>query len=191
MSDTLTLGFDTSAAHCAAALLSGEDVLISRSEAMTRGQAERLMPMIEELLASQAMGWSDLTRIGVGVGPGNFSGIRISVAAARGLALSLGVPAIGVTTFEATALTAPKNLVPAVPATQDKVYIAPVNAAPYLTGIKDAGPIALQPDGDHLAINIARIAARATSPFSRPAPLYIRPADAAPPRDAPPVILDD
>ncbi|MEL7254067.1 MAG: tRNA (adenosine(37)-N6)-threonylcarbamoyltransferase complex dimerization subunit type 1 TsaB [Pseudomonadota bacterium] len=191
VSDALTLGFDTSAAHCAAALLSGEDVLIARSEDITRGQAERLMPLMEEMLASQALGWSDLTRIGVGVGPGNFSGIRISVSAARGLALSLGIPAIGVTTFEATALTAPEGQVPAVPAPQDQVYIARPGQDPRLIAKPEAGPITLPPEGAQLATNIARIAHRATAPFTRPAPLYVRPADAAPPREAPPLILDD
>ncbi|MEM6588761.1 MAG: tRNA (adenosine(37)-N6)-threonylcarbamoyltransferase complex dimerization subunit type 1 TsaB [Pseudomonadota bacterium] len=190
-SDQITLGFDTSAAHCAAALLSGEEVLRARSENMTRGQAERLMPLIEELLASQAIGWSDLIRIGVGVGPGNFSGIRISVSAARGLALSLSVPAIGVTTFQATALTAPAGHIPAVAAPQDQIYIAPLEGDPKLIPAQDAGPITLPPEGPELATNIALIAHRAMPPFARPAPLYIRPADAAPPREAPPVIIHD
>ncbi|MEM7731802.1 MAG: tRNA (adenosine(37)-N6)-threonylcarbamoyltransferase complex dimerization subunit type 1 TsaB [Pseudomonadota bacterium] len=189
-SDALTLGFDTSAAHCAAALLSGEDVLTARSEDMTRGQAERLMPMIENMLSEHTMSWADITRIGVGIGPGNFSGIRISVSAARGLALSLGVPAIGVTTFEATMLTAIEGQIPAVPAPQDQIYIAPPGEEPRLIPAQDAKFIAQCPDGAQLATNIARIAHRAPPPFSRPAPLYIRPADAAPPREAPPVILD-
>ena len=101
-SDTLIVAFDTSAAHCAAALLSGDRVLAARAEEMGRGQAERLMPLLEEMLADAGAAWRDLARIGVGVGPGNFTGIRISVSAARGLALALGVPAIGVTTFDAT-----------------------------------------------------------------------------------------
>ena len=66
--ELLTLGFDTSAAHCAAALLSGTEVLTAISEDMTRGQAERLMPMIEEMLTAHGLGWSDLHRIGVGIG---------------------------------------------------------------------------------------------------------------------------
>ncbi len=68
---------------------------------MTRGQAERLFPMLEELMGEADAAWQDLDGIGVGVGPGNFTGIRISVSAARGLALSLGVPAIGISTLEA------------------------------------------------------------------------------------------
>ena len=54
---------------------------------MEKGQAERLMPMLAEMLAEAGVGFGDLARIGVGTGPGNFTGVRISVAAARGLAL--------------------------------------------------------------------------------------------------------
>jgi tRNA threonylcarbamoyl adenosine modification protein YeaZ len=99
----LILAFDTSAAHCAAALLSGHRVLGQREEAMATGQAERLVPLLEEILAEGGASWRDLAALGVGTGPGNFTGIRIGVAAARGLALGLGVPAIGITVFEALA----------------------------------------------------------------------------------------
>ena len=94
------LAFDTSAAHCAAALLCGDVVLSERFEPMKRGQAERLMPMLEEVLQAEGAVWEELHAIGVGIGPGNFTGIRISVSAARGLALALGIPAIGVSAFE-------------------------------------------------------------------------------------------
>ncbi|MDH5798127.1 MAG: tRNA (adenosine(37)-N6)-threonylcarbamoyltransferase complex dimerization subunit type 1 TsaB, partial [Paracoccaceae bacterium] len=97
------LAFDTSAAHCAAALLSGNNKLAERFEVQARGQAERLFPILEEMLDEAGLSWSDLNVIGVGVGPGNFTGIRISVAAARGLALSLGIPAVGVSVLEAQA----------------------------------------------------------------------------------------
>ena len=71
---------------------------------MQRGQAERLVPLLEELLARNSLGWQDLGALAVGVGPGNFTGIRISVAAARGLALALKIPCIGVSQFEAVSL---------------------------------------------------------------------------------------
>ncbi|WP_444870364.1 tRNA (adenosine(37)-N6)-threonylcarbamoyltransferase complex dimerization subunit type 1 TsaB [Rhodobacter capsulatus] len=106
-SEPLVLGFDTSAAHCAAALVRGGTVLATRAEDMAKGQAERLMPLLEELLAEAGLGWHDLDALGVGTGPGNFTGVRISVAAARGLALGLGIPAVGVSVFEALAQDAP------------------------------------------------------------------------------------
>ena len=121
-SEPLILAFDTSAAHCAAALLCGESVLECRIEEMAKGQAERLMPMLEEMLARHGAGWRDLAAIGVGVGPGNFTGVRISVAAARGLALSLGVPAVGVSGLEAAALGLPGPLLVVEDARRGEVY---------------------------------------------------------------------
>ena len=70
---------------------------------MGRGQAERLMPMLGEVLAEAGLGWGDLDGIGVGIGPGNFTGLRLAVATARGLAMARGIPAIGVSGFEALA----------------------------------------------------------------------------------------
>ncbi|WP_375691846.1 tRNA (adenosine(37)-N6)-threonylcarbamoyltransferase complex dimerization subunit type 1 TsaB [Pseudooceanicola sp. LIPI14-2-Ac024] len=190
-SDTLTLGFDTSAAHCAAAVLSGDRVLAVRVEAMGRGQAERLFPLLEEMLAEAGVGWADLDRIGCGTGPGNFTGIRISVSAARGLALSLGIPAIGVTTFEAIRHTHP-DAAAAVPAPRDQVYLSRPGAAPALVPLDLAADATLPPSPADLARAVAAVAATAmTDGLAPPAPLYLRAADAAPPRDAPPEIVDD
>ncbi len=198
MSDGLTLGFDTSAGHCAAALLCDGAVLVARAEEMSRGQAERLMPLLEDVLAEAGIGWPDLARIGVGIGPGNFTGIRISVAAARGLALALGCPAIGVDSFEATALDRPRPCAVAIPAMRGQVYLqrfAPDRAGPpelAEAGAEISGDLPVIPRAAprDLAVAIARIAAsRPAEEADRPAPLYIRAADAAPPREAPPVML--
>ena len=77
MPEALALGFDCSAAHCAAALLSGGRVLAVQGEPMAKGQAERLMPMLEEVLAEGGATWRDLAVIGVGTGPGSFTGVRV------------------------------------------------------------------------------------------------------------------
>jgi len=99
----LVLSFDTSAAHCAAALLCDDKILAQNVEYMAKGQAERLFGLLQGLLSQAGVSWHDLTCVGVGIGPGNFTGIRISVSAARGLALSLNIPAIGVSSLEAQA----------------------------------------------------------------------------------------
>ena len=72
-------------------------------EGMARGQAERLIPLIEAAMAEAGTGWGDLAGIGVGTGPGNFTGVRIAVAAARGMALARALPAAGVSRFETAA----------------------------------------------------------------------------------------
>jgi len=198
-----TLGFDTSAAHCAAALLHGERLIEARAEDMPKGQAERLMPLLDEMLARAGIGWRDLAVIGVGIGPGNFTGVRISVSAARGLALALGIPAVGVSTLDALAAGQPRPLRAQIDARRDEVYVQDFTAtgadAPQMMPRAQADAEAAQHDVPlregiapaDLATAIARLAAaRADTPQPRPAPLYLRSADAAPPSDPPPVILD-
>jgi tRNA threonylcarbamoyladenosine biosynthesis protein TsaB len=70
---------------------------------MGRGQSEALMPMVEESLTDAGVTWADLTLIGVTVGPGTFTGIRIGLAAARGMALASHLPVAGVGTCDAIA----------------------------------------------------------------------------------------
>lgn len=203
MTSRLVLGFDTSAAHCAAALLSGDRLIARRFEPMDKGQAERLLPLIEDLLTEAGAGWRDLDLIAVGTGPGNFTGVRIAVACARGLALSLGIPAVGVTTLEALAHGLPRPLTVIEDARRGEVYVqtfgtdhtgpATLQPADSVTGIgavtgSAAGASALPP-AYPLAEAIARIAALRQGPGPRPAPFYLRGADAAPPADPPPVIL--
>ncbi|SFL45433.1 tRNA (adenosine(37)-N6)-threonylcarbamoyltransferase complex dimerization subunit type 1 TsaB [Shimia aestuarii] len=195
MTDTpLILAFDTSGPAVAAALLRGPDVLAVVCEDMKRGQAERLMPLLEELLAEAGVTWQALDAIGVGIGPGNFTGIRISVSCARGLALGLGIPAVGVSTFEALSRDHPSPHIAAVPAPRDQFYVvSPDMEAPALlkAPLDTKLPVHMPPPADRLVENIARCAAtRHGSDIPRPAPLYIKPADAAPPRDPAPVILE-
>lgn len=201
-SDPLILAFDTSAAYCAAALLSGTRIVSSTAEEMTRGQAERLMPLLQELLGDAGATWRDLSALGVGVGPGNFTGIRIAVSAARGLALGLEVPAVGISGCEARARLAPANTRPAILAPRDMVYLcnpADPTGAPQLLPLQEAETQARQ-SGQRLHVEnspqkLAEVIAHITATrwqgtCTPPAPLYVRPADAAPSRDAPPVILD-
>lgn len=200
-SDPLILAFDTSAAHCAAALLSGDAVLAQHTEMMSRGQAERLMPLLQDLLAKANRSWGDLDALGVGVGPGNFTGIRIGVSAARGLALGLSIPAVGVTGCEARSLASPAPDLVAISAPRDQVYLCnPTDPSidPKLMSLDAAQQIAqslgrslnTETAPQQVAIAIAKIAAtRWQKTTTSPAPLYVRQADAAPSRDQPPVLI--
>ena len=94
------LAFDTTGASCAVALSHGGQVVAQRFEAMTRGQSERLIPLIESVMQEAGVDYSQLSGLAVTTGPGGFTGVRIGVAAARGLALALDIPAVGVSAFE-------------------------------------------------------------------------------------------
>ena len=215
------LAFDTSAAHCAAAFVMDGAVRVTRLEPMARGQAERLMPLLEEVLAEAGAGWADLAGLAVGIGPGNFTGVRIAVAAARGLALGLRVPVVGISGFEL--LLRPDDagdLLLCLPAPRDQVYVqafrdgrpvdaprlidpaAPEGLAPTVATVRGHGADQIahalgtraEPADttDFARLLGARAAWRLAQPAdgTRPAPLYVRPPDAAPPSDPPPVILD-
>ncbi|WP_415921447.1 tRNA (adenosine(37)-N6)-threonylcarbamoyltransferase complex dimerization subunit type 1 TsaB [Tateyamaria sp. SN6-1] len=183
----LILGLDSSAAHCAVAVVRGDAVLASAGEEMARGQAERLMSMAQEVLDAAGIGWSDLSALAVGTGPGNFTGIRIGVSAVRGLALGLGIPAYGVTGFEARRSNPGTQV--SIPAPRDMAYVLDGDT-PRLVPMADiAHPAAaLAPDALAEAIALEG-ASRWPTPAAAPAPFYIKPPDAAPARDAPPVIL--
>ncbi|WP_312526787.1 tRNA (adenosine(37)-N6)-threonylcarbamoyltransferase complex dimerization subunit type 1 TsaB [Paracoccus sp. (in: a-proteobacteria)] len=196
MADRLCLGFDSSAAHCAAALILNDTVLAARHIDMARGQAEQLMPLLHEVLAEAGKSWRDLDVLGVGTGPGNFTGIRIAVSAARGLALALKIPAIGITATEALAMGLPRPCRVIFPARAGEVIWQDFDAAGPV-GQPASCAADLLPDGpapsqpvQPIAVSIARLALqRSQQPQPRPAPHYLRPADAAPARDRGPVIL--
>ena len=194
-SDPTILAFDTSAAHCAVALLRGGEIVAAHADPMSRGQAEQLMPLLEDMLARNSCSWQKLDAIGVGIGPGNFTGIRISVSAARGLALGLGVPAVGVTGCDALAELAEPGRLPAIPAPREQVYVQTSGSPPRLIARAEAealGSLYLCDEPDKQVCAIARLTERRwTTPQSAPAPLYVRPVDAAPSREVPPVLLSE
>ena len=193
-SDTVVLAFDTSGPFCAAAVLINGEFTACRADDMARGQAEAIMDIIVDVLKTSGVTLQDVSRIGVGTGPGNFTGIRISVSAARGFALSLGIPAIGVNGFDATLYGQRNDAVACLPAIRDQIYFSGPSLNPQL-GDRDLAaqlgrPLIDRPDPTHLVKNIARIAENADR-FDRPVPMYVKPADAAPARDLPPKVLDD
>jgi tRNA threonylcarbamoyladenosine biosynthesis protein TsaB len=103
----IVLGLDTSTpATAVGLLLDGDSFLEARDDPEGEerpGHATRLLPLAHSLLADAGLAWGDVERIAVGVGPGTFTGLRIGVATARGLAQSLGVGLVGVSSLRALA----------------------------------------------------------------------------------------
>ncbi len=100
------LALDAAGASCSVALWSGGRVVARRFSAMARGQSERLVPMVGAVMAEWGGAFEDLDAVAVTTGPGGFTGVRIGLATARGLALARGLPVIGITTFEVVAAAA-------------------------------------------------------------------------------------
>lgn len=102
----LVLAIDTAFSRCTAAVFdaAGDGRLLASAEPeIGKGHAERLTGVIDEVLAEAGTTYRDLQRIAVTTGPGSFTGIRVGVAAARGLALALDIPAVGISTLDALA----------------------------------------------------------------------------------------
>lgn len=156
------LAFDTACDACSAAVWRDGAILAREFSPMARGQSEALVPMIERVMAAAQLDFPDLAGLGVTVGPGAFTGLRIGLAAARAIALASGKPAVGVTTLEAIAAALPPQpgaLIVAIDAKRDDLYVqsfaggaawTPAGAA--IAQLPDAvalppGPFALAGDG--------------------------------------------
>lgn len=103
------LAFDTALNACSVALMRDGACLARRFEWRPRGHAEALAPMIANALEETDIRFADITRIGVTIGPGSFTGVRVGLATARGLALAADIPAIGLSTLEAIAANIPAD----------------------------------------------------------------------------------
>ncbi len=99
------LAIDTALAACSAAVFDTEQggIVAGESQPMTRGHAEALMPLLARLMDEAAMAFRDLDRVVVTTGPGSFTGLRVGIAAARGIALAAEKPAVGISTLSAYA----------------------------------------------------------------------------------------
>jgi len=102
------LAIDTATESCSAAALAGER-LVARSELAPRRHGELLLPMCEEVLAEAGLRRHDLDAIAVGCGPGAFTGVRLAISAAQGIALALDIPVVPVSSLAALAMQAPAN----------------------------------------------------------------------------------
>jgi tRNA threonylcarbamoyladenosine biosynthesis protein TsaB len=125
----LILAIDTALDACAAAVLDTEAARLAAQETlpMKRGHAEALMPLIARVMRSADLSFAALDRIAVTTGPGSFTGLRVGISAARGLALAAGKPAVGLTTLSAYAAAIVSQnrsepVISAIDARHDHVY---------------------------------------------------------------------
>src|ERR1700684_4530062 len=130
----LILAIDTALDACAAAVLDTEagQLIAQESQAMKRGHAEALMPLIGRVIAASGPAFASLGRVAVTTGPGSFTGLRVGLSAARGIALAANKPVVGLTTL--TAYAAPivsqngeHPVISAIDARHDHVYLQVVS----------------------------------------------------------------
>src|SRR5579883_1578363 len=170
------LAIDTALGACAAAILdTGQARLIAgESLAMMRGHAEALMPLLARVLARAELAFRDIDRVAVTTGPGSFTGLRVGIAAARGIALAAGKTAVGISTLSAYAAPhlAAANAAPivvAIDARHQHVYLqvfgpgGDVMIAPRLAPIGEAVRAAAQRPS-HLTGTAAQAVADLLSP---------------------------
>ena len=187
----LTLAFDTATDVATVALLRDGEVLGER-----RCRAVSVLADADELLRSTGIGPADVGLLAVGVGPGSFTGVRIGLAAARGLGLALDLPVAGVSTLEALAAGAP-GAVPVIDARRREVFalldgeprcLAPADlpieprdyvgdgAVRYRAVIEQGGGV-VPPDDDERHVPWARLHARLAhdpGPAELVEPVYLR-----------------
>jgi len=144
----IVLGLDTCLNACSVAVLDGETMLAHRSEAMARGHQERLAPMAQAVMADAGLPFDRLERIGATVGPGSFTGLRVGIAFAKGLASALGIPAVGVGALEALAAEAPGLVAAVIDARRDQLYLQ----------VFEEGVALMAPDALPLGTAAARLA---------------------------------
>jgi tRNA threonylcarbamoyladenosine biosynthesis protein TsaB len=112
----LTLAFDTATGVATSALVDDGEVLGERAS-----RAQTLLEDVDALLRQAGAHPAEIGRLAVGIGPGSFTGVRIGLAAARGLALSLGIEGAGVSTLAALAAGAPGAL-PVIDAKRREIF---------------------------------------------------------------------
>tara|TARA_X000001036_G_C20641360_1_gene791233 strand:- start:845 stop:1531 length:687 start_codon:yes stop_codon:yes gene_type:complete len=100
-SDSIILGIDTSLNNCSVSLACGTILLAEKASSLIKGQSENLFPFIEQVFDESNIELKSLKAIGIGIGPGNFTGLRIGISAAKGLAMALKIKVFGISRFVA------------------------------------------------------------------------------------------
>ena len=193
MTSPITLAIDTAAPRLQLALLRADGSTDSSIDDIATGHAELIFERIAMLLARNGVGYPDLARVVVTTGPGSFTGLRIGLSAARGIALARAIPAIGIPSLLAISLSAPAGVAVTVllDARRDEAYVQTF-AAPG----QPLGPARILPMAEARAailpgstlieqpfVDVAMLAiygAAADPATHPPEPNYIRDADAKP-----------
>lgn len=177
------LAIDTALEACSAAVLDTQQgIVASESLAMARGQAEALMPLIARVMNEAGTEFADLDRIAVTIGPGSFTGLRVGLSAARGLALASRKPAVGLSTLAAfaaphIAADASIPVIAAIDARHGQVYLQAFGpggrslVSPRIIGIADAVRV-----GGDTAVRLVGSAAALLAdawPAGQPAPIAV------------------
>jgi tRNA threonylcarbamoyladenosine biosynthesis protein TsaB len=194
----LILSIDSAGAACAVCVWRDGEILAHAREEMQRGQDARLMPMIIVAVAQAGLVFSSFDKIAVTRGPGSFTGIRVGLAAARGIGLTARKPVIGIDRFaiyHALHAAAGKNLLIVIESKRADLFCrffpagGGAHDACLMTAAQIDGFIAAHPDtlivgdkatpGDDVATGCAMLAARADAddPATQPRPLYLRAPD--------------
>ena len=202
----MILAIDTCLFACSAAVVRDGAVLAARVEPMSRGHQERLAPLVAEVMAEAGgVGFDQLDRIAVTVGPGSFTGLRVGLAFAKGLSAALAIPAVGVGSLEALAQPHKGRVFAVLDAKRGQVYlqafadgaaVSAPDALPIETAAARVAELApdilvgtgaallaqMRPSAQAIAVDHADPAAIAALGASRspvpPRPLYLRAPDA-------------
>ena len=204
------LAIDTSSSICAACVFETDTgtILAQESRDIGRGHAEILMELIQNTLSESQVTYQDLKRIGVTIGPGSFTGVRVGMTVARGLGLSLNIPVVGISTLDACIATArgfghESLLVSLLDAKRGELYCKLEGQEAFAASYEDIAKriegmnVGLCGSGasilneacqkNYIIIHenaaseieiIAKISAKMPNPSSPPEPLYLRSADA-------------
>lgn len=202
----IVLAIDTAGIDCSAAVFdsSSSKLLSAVSEEIGKGHAERLMAVIDQALDEAGIDLHAIGKIAVVIGPGSFTGIRVGVAAARGLALSLGIECVGVSTLETLAAShlaishSDKPVLVAMDAKREEIYAQAFDTdgsslnEPAALSAEDLDKLAASLSAeltgswaskaaDRFDIGtVARLGAGKDAAGTRPKPLYLRGPDAKP-----------
>lgn len=185
----LILAIDTALDACSAAVLDTQStrLIAHESQPMQRGHAEALMPLIARVMKQAAMAFAALDRIAVTTGPGSFTGLRVGLSAARGIALAAGKPIVGLTTL--TAFAAPyvsesgeHPIMSVIDARHDHVYLQIASGNGHTLVRPDVAPIdaaleAMRFGPPILVGNAAQLVA-ARWPSDAPPPALVEPRSA-------------